>query len=310
MARIPGTDLHPSTLALGGNVFGWTADEDEAFDVLNTYAAAGGNFIDTADMYSEWADGNSGGESESIIGRWLERRGRRDDILIATKVGKKSDRKGLSRDTILKAADESLKRLGVDTIDLYYAHEDDPNTPLEETLAAFGELIAQGKVRYIGASNYSAERLQQAVDVALANALPRYCVLQPEYNLMERDYEGALSDTVIRNNLVTVPYFSLASGFLTGKYRPGEDVESQRSDSASRYLDARGKRVLEVLDELADNHGVPVATISLAWLAARPEVISPLASARTTDQLGDLLAVNHTELSDDEVQALNDASGI
>lgn len=309
MAKIGSTDLDVFPLALGGNVFGWTADEKQSFAVLDTYAAAGGNFIDTADMYSAWASGNSGGESETIIGRWLAARGKRQEMIIGTKVGKHPQFNGLSAKTIGVAAENSLKRLGTDYIDLYYAHADDENTPLEETLGAFDALVRQGKVRYIAASNYTAPRLAQALAVSDREGLARYVALQQHYNLMERDkYEGELADLVLRERLSSVPYFALASGFLTGKYRPGSKVESQRAQSAGAYLNEKGIRVLAALDEVAAAHNASVATIALAWLLAQPTVVAPIASARTVEQLPDLLRVAEVPLSNAELRRLNEAS--
>jgi aryl-alcohol dehydrogenase-like predicted oxidoreductase len=309
MAKISSTELDVFPLALGGNVFGWTADEKQSFAVLNAYAAAGGNFIDTADMYSVWAPGNLGGESETIIGRWLATRGKREEMIIATKVGMHPKLKGLSAKTIAAAAENSLKRLGTDYIDLYYSHADDEKTPLEETLGAFDALVRQGKVRYIAASNYTAPRLAQALAVSDRDGLARYVALQQHYNLMERDkYEGELADLVIRERLSSVPYFALASGFLTGKYRPGSKVESQRAESAGSYLNEKGIRVLTALDEVAAAHDISVTTTALAWLAAQPTVVAPIASARTTEQLPDLLRVAEVRLSNAELQRLNQAS--
>ena len=309
MAKISSTELDVFPLALGGNVFGWTADEKQSFAVLNGYAAAGGNFIDTADMYSVWAPGNLGGESETIIGRWLATRGKREEMIIATKVGLHPKLKGLSAKTIAAAAENSLKRLGTEYIDLYYAHADDEKTPLEETLGAFDALVRQGKVRYIAASNYTAPRLAQALAVSDRDSLARYVALQQHYNLMERDkYEGELADLVLRERLSSVPYFALASGFLTGKYRPGSKVESQRAETAGAYLNEKGIRVLTVLDEVAAAHGISVTTTALAWLAAQPTVVAPIASARTTEQLPDLLRVAEVRLTNAELQRLNQAS--
>ena len=290
-------------------MFGWTADEKQSFAVLNAYAAAGGNFIDTADMYSAWAPGNLGGESETIIGQWLATRGKREEMIIATKVGMHPKLKGLSAKTIAAAAENSLKRLGTDYIDLYYAHADDEKTPLEETLGAFDALVREGKVRYIAASNYTAPRLAQALAVSDRDGLARYVALQQHYNLMERGkYEGELADLVIREGLSSVPYFALASGFLTGKYRPDSKVESQRAETAGAYLNEKGIRVLTALDEVAAAHGISVTTTALAWLAAQPTVAAPIASARTTEQLPDLLRVAEVRLSNAELQRLNQAS--
>jgi aryl-alcohol dehydrogenase-like predicted oxidoreductase len=309
MAKISSTDLDVHGLALGGNVFGWTADEEESFAVLDGYAAGGGNFIDTADVYSAWAPGNSGGESETILGRWLASRGRRDQTIIATKVGKHPQFQGLSAKTVRAAAENSLKRLETEYIDLYYAHADDEQTPLEETLGAFDALIREGKVRYIAASNYTAPRLAEALAVSDREGLARYVALQQHYNLVERDkYEGELADLVAREGLSSFPYYALAAGFLTGKYRPGAKVQSQRAQGASAYLNEKGIKVLTTLDEVAAAHNTAVATIALAWLAAQPTVVAPIASARTTEQLPDLLRVSDVRLSDAELRKLNEAS--
>ncbi|HUQ59840.1 aldo/keto reductase [Lentzea sp.] len=306
MGILSTTDLTVSRLCLGGNVFGWTADEGQSFAVLDAYVAAGGNFVDTADSYSAWAEGNSGGESETIIGRWLARRDDRDQLVVATKVGMLAGFKNQKRDTILSSADRSLKRLGVDHIDLYYNHLDDPGTPLEETLAAYDELVRQGKVRYVAASNFSAERLAEALEIQEREGFAKFVALQPEYNLVSRDeFEGALQQTVAEHGLATVPYWSLAKGFLTGKYRPGIAVESARANAASQYLDEHGLQVLEVLDELAETHGTTVASVALAWLAQQPTVAAPIASARTLEQLNDLTPVLELELSQDEVDRLS-----
>jgi aryl-alcohol dehydrogenase-like predicted oxidoreductase len=301
MAKLGNTDLDVHGLNLGGNVFGWTADEVQSFAVLDAYSAAGGNFIDTADSYMI-----NGGESESVIGDWMARRGRRDDMVIATKVGMWKQRPGLSAENIRKAADDSLRRLGTDHIDLYYAHRDDEETPLEETLGAFDELVRAGKVRHIGASNYSATRLREALAVSDREGFARYAVLQPHYNLMERDYERDLAPLVQREGLVTLPFFGLAKGFLTGKYRSKDAAgDSPRAEGALSYLDERGKRALAALDEVAAAHRVPVAAVSLAWLAAQPTVAAPIASARTLEQLADLLAAVELRLTEDELGSLS-----
>jgi aryl-alcohol dehydrogenase-like predicted oxidoreductase len=309
MAKISSTDLEVFPLALGGNVFGWTANEKESFAVLDAYSAAGGNFIDTADVYSAWAPGNSGGESETIIGKWLAQRNQRDRVIIGTKVGMHPQLKGLSAKTIRSAAEKSLKRLGTDHIDLYYAHVDDEKTALEETLGAFDSLVREGKVRYIAASNYTAPRLAEALAVSDREGFPRYVALQQHYNLVERDkYEGELADLVSREGLSSFPYFALASGFLTGKYRPGVKVESGRAERAGGYLNEKGVKILAALDQVATAHNEAVATIALAWLAAQPTVVAPIASARTTEQLPELLRVADVRLSSADLQVLNGAS--
>jgi aryl-alcohol dehydrogenase-like predicted oxidoreductase len=306
MALIPRTDLDVFGLCLGGNVFGWTATRDESFTVLDAYLAGGGNFVDTADVYMAGVPGNSGGESETIIGEWLAARGNRDDVVIATKVGKLAGFDDLRAETIHKAAENSLGRLGVETIDLYYAHFDDTGTPLAETLGAFGELIEAGKVRYIAASNYSGPRLAEAIETAEREGLPRYVALQPHYNLMERDYESDQREVCEREDLACFPFFALAKGFLTGKYRPGGDaVDSPRAGAAAAYLDERGERMLEALDAIAAAHGVAPAAVAVAWLREQPTVLAPIASARNEDQLGPLLAAATLELSDDELSRLS-----
>jgi aryl-alcohol dehydrogenase-like predicted oxidoreductase len=305
MPILSNTDLTVSRLCLGGNVFGWTADEDQSFAVLDAYTEAGGNFLDSADVYSAWAEGNSGGESEAIIGRWLATRDR-DQIVVATKVGMLTGFNNQKRDTILSSAERSLKRLGVDHIDLYYNHLDDPNTPLEETLAAYDQLVKDGKVRYVAASNFSAERLAKALEIQEREGFAKFVALQPEYNLVSRSqFEGSLQETVAKHGLATVPYYSLARGFLTGKYRPGVDVQSPRAGAASKHLDEHGLQVLEVLDELAETHRTSVAAVALAWLAQQPTVAAPIASARTLEQLSDLLPVLDLELTQAEVDRLS-----
>jgi aryl-alcohol dehydrogenase-like predicted oxidoreductase len=308
---LPGTDLEVSEICLGGNVFGWTADRDASFEVLDAFLAGGGNFIDTADSYSSFAPGNSGGESETILGEWLAARpGARERVVLATKVGKLPGATGLAPENIERAAAGSLERLGTDQIDLYYAHEDDPQTPIEDTLVAFAGLIDQGRVRHIAASNYTAPRLVEALRTAERAGLPRYVALQPQYSLVARgEYEGDLRDMCESEGLACIPYWGLASGFLTGKYRPGgPQVDSPRAASAAVHLDERGIAVLAALDEIAGAHDAEVATVALAWLLAQPTVLAPIASARNAEQLRPLLAVPGLELSDDEVERLRDAS--
>jgi aryl-alcohol dehydrogenase-like predicted oxidoreductase len=306
MALIPRTDLDVFGLCLGGNVFGWTANRDESFAVLDAYSAAGGNFVDTADVYMAGAPGNSGGESETIIGEWLAARaGKRDDFIIATKVGKLPGLDNLRAETIRKGADDSLKRLGVETIDLYYAHFDDPDTPLVETLGAFGELIEAGKVRYIAASNYSGARLTEALEIAERDGLPRYVALQPHYNLMERDYESDQMAVCEREDIACFPFYALAKGFLTGKYRPGgEKIDSVRAEGASQYLDERGEKMLSALDAIAAAHGVQPAAVAVAWLREQPTVLAPIASARNEKQLEPLIASASLELTSEELDRL------
>jgi aryl-alcohol dehydrogenase-like predicted oxidoreductase len=310
MRPVGATGLSVFPLCLGSNIFGWTIDEAQSFAVLDAYVAAGGNFIDTADSYSSWADGNRGGESETIIGQWLASRGNRDQMVIATKVGKLPGSTGLSAATVRRAADASLARLQTDRIDLLYAHLDDEDTPLAETLGAFGELVGEGKVRYIGASNYGAPRLAEALETARAEGLPAYVALQPHYNLVHRsEYEGALAALCARERIGCFPYYGIAGGFLTGKYRAGGgDGDSPRAGSARRYLDDRGLAVLDALDEVAAGRGTTIAGVALAWLAAQTAVVAPIASARTPEQLDELLAVTRLDLGDDELARLTAAS--
>ncbi len=302
--------LAVSPLALGGNVFGWTADEAESFAVLDAYAAGGGNFIDTADAYSAWVPGNKGGESETVIGDWLTSRRNRSEVVVATKVGAHPDYKGLSPATIKAAVDESLTRLRTDYIDLYYTHYDDESVEVSEIIGTLDELVQAGKVREIAASNISARRLEESLAFSAREGLARYVALQPHYNLVSRDtYEGELADLAAREGVGAVPYWALASGFLTGKYRPGTDVDSARAAKAGRHLATeRGPRVLQALDTVAAAHQAEVATVALAWLAARPTVVAPLASARTVSQLAPLLAVADLTLTEPELDLLNEAS--
>ncbi|MEU0743869.1 aldo/keto reductase [Streptomyces sp. NPDC006134] len=310
LRKLGSSDLEVFPLALGGNVFGWTADEAASFAVLDAYTAAGGNFVDTADAYSAWADGNSGGESETLIGKWLKARGNRADVVIATKVSQHPEYPGLSAANIKAAADASLRRLGTDHIDLYYTHFDQPEVPVEEIIGALDELVKAGKVRHIAASNISAERLRASLDFSEREGLARYVALQPHYNLVSRDtYEGELRDTAQRAGLAAVPYYALASGFLTGKYRPGAAVDSPRAGKAAQYLQTeRGQRVLAALDEIAQAHDAPMATVALAWLAAQPTVAAPIASARTVEQLPALLGVAELTLTEAELGRLTEAS--
>ncbi|HEY6758403.1 MAG TPA: aldo/keto reductase [Baekduia sp.] len=311
MTMLGTSGLDVSTLCLGTNVFGWNVDETSAHAVLDAYVAGGGNFIDTADAYSAWIEGNRGGESETIIGTWLAKHpAQRDDVVVATKVSRLAPNTGLSRAAILGAADASLQRLQVDHIDLYWAHYDDPDTELEETLSAFGELIDAGKVRHIGASNYAAPRLAAALALADEKGLPKYVALQPDYSLVEREYEQTLAPVVAEHDLAVVPYFALAKGFLTGKYRPGgAAVDSPRAGAAAAYLERPDAvAILDALDAVAAAHGTTVAAAGLAWLAAQPHVVSPIASARTVEQLAELLPVNDLRLTDSEVEQLSAAS--
>ncbi|MEU1556508.1 aldo/keto reductase [Streptomyces scabiei] len=310
LRKLGTSDIEVFPLSLGGNVFGWTADEAQSFAVLDAYAAAGGNFVDTADSYSAWVEGHTGGESESIIGRWVRSRGNRDDVVIATKVSQHPEYQGLTAANIKAAADASLARLGTDHIDLYYTHFDRPEVPVEEIVTALDDLVRAGKVRAIAASNITPERLKASLDFSDAEGLARYVAVQPHYNLVSRDtYEGPLQTVAADAGLSAVPYFALAKGFLTGKYRPGTTVDSPRAAGAGAYLATpAGTRVLAALDEIAESRGAAHATVALAWLAARPTVAAPIASARNLDQLPDLLAVADLTLTPEELRRLTDAS--
>ncbi|MEU8982954.1 aldo/keto reductase [Streptomyces sp. NPDC048309] len=310
LRKLGSSDLEVFPLSLGGNVFGWTADEAQSFAVLDAYAAAGGNFVDTADSYSAWIEGNKGGESETVIGKWVKARGNRSDVVIATKVSQHPDYPGLSGANIKAAAEASLRRLDTDYIDLYYTHFDKPEVPVEEIIGALDELVKAGKVREIGASNISAERLQESLEFSDREGLARYVALQPHYNLVSRDtYEGPVRDLASRSGLAAMPYFALASGFLTGKYRPGTTVDSARAEGAAKHLETeRGQKVLAALDEVAQAHDAPVATVALAWLAAQPTVAAPIASARNVEQLPALLGVADLVLTDAELTSLTKAS--
>jgi aryl-alcohol dehydrogenase-like predicted oxidoreductase len=305
--------LEVSPLCFGGNVLGWTADEPTSFRVLDAFVAAGMNFIDTADVYSKWAPGNHGGESETILGRWMKLRENRDQVIIATKVGADMgpQGKGLSRAYIVRAVDASLRRLQTDYIDLYQSHIDDVETPLEETLGTFADLVAQGKIRAIGASNYDAERLAQALDASRRHGHPRYESLQPKYNLCARaGYEAALEPLCRDAGLGVISYSSLASGFLTGKYRTDTDVsKSARGEGVKhQYFNDRGFRVLHALDEVAQQHRSSPAAVALAWLIARPPMTAPIASATSVDQLNELIAGTRLELAPAAIERLNQAS--
>jgi aryl-alcohol dehydrogenase-like predicted oxidoreductase len=291
-------------------VFGWSIDERRSFAVLDAYVEAGGNFIDTADTYGRRGPAGAG-ESERVIGRWMAARGNREQLVIATKVGMSSELHGLAQATIRDAAAASLERLGIERIDLYYAHRDDPDTPLEQTLAAFGALIDEGKIRYAGASNYSASRLSEALEIGKRDGMASYVALQPHYNLMERaQYEGELADLCRRAGIACVPFFGLAQGFLTGKYRrEGEQVDSPRAAGVhDSYVNERGFAVLDVLDQIAAAHDTAVAAVALAWLRAQPTVVAPIASATSPEQLSELLASVTLELSGEELARLGDVS--
>jgi aryl-alcohol dehydrogenase-like predicted oxidoreductase len=298
-------------LILGGNVFGWTADRAASFSILDAFVAGGGRMIDTADSYSSWIPGNAGGESESIIGEWLTARGRRDDVLIATKVGAEVfGSRGLAPERIARAVEESLKRLRTDHIDLYFAHYDDPQTPLEATLEAFDTLVSSGKVRAIGASNYTPDRLRAALDTSAARSLASYSVLQPEYNLVERSkFEGALQELCVERGLAAVPYFALASGFLTGKYRSSADAAQRaRGGAVARYLNDYGFGVLKALETVAEQSRATPAQVALAWLAAQPAVAAPIASATRVAQVEELLGAMRLTLTAEQLATLDEAS--
>ncbi|BAI76341.1 aldo/keto reductase (plasmid) [Azospirillum sp. B510] len=305
--------LTVSPLCFGGNVFGWTADEATSFRLLDAFVDAGFNFVDTADVYSAWASGNQGGESETIIGKWMKSRGNRDRIVLATKVGSEMGpgRKGLSPAWIRTAVEDSLRRLQTDRIDLYQSHWDDPATPFEDTLGTYRELIDQGKVRAIGASNLTAPRLREALEVSARAGLPRYETLQPEYNLYSRQgYEAELEGLCRENGLGVINYYSLASGFLTGKYRSAGDAgKSARGNGAvSKYLNDRGRAILAALDEVAGRHGATPAQVAIAWLIARPGLTAPIASASKPEQIGDLIAAARLPLDGEDIARLTEAS--
>ncbi len=312
MRQLGISGLEVSPLAFGGNVFGWTVDESTSFKLLDAFVATGFNFIDTADVYSKWAPGNKGGESETILGNWLKSRGNRQKVIIATKVGMEMGpgQRGLSKAYILRAAEASLKRLQTDYIDLYQSHADDAESPFAETLEAYAQLLKEGKVRAIGASNYSAERLREALQASKQLGLPVYQSLQPNYNLYERaGYESGLEAVCRENGMGVIPYFSLASGFLTGKYRSEADLAaSKRGQFVKKYLNDRGFRILSALDEVArEIHSTP-AKISLAWLIARPGITAPIASATSLEQLKDLIGAVELKLDQAVIERLNEAS--
>ncbi|HYM16223.1 MAG TPA: aldo/keto reductase [Dehalococcoidia bacterium] len=312
--RLGATDLAVSNLCLGTMQFGWTADERASSEVLDAFVAAGGNFIDTADIYSRWAKGNHGGEAEEIVGRWLQARGNRRDVVVATKVRgemwKGADGEGLSRAHITRAVEDSLRRLQIDTIDLYQCHWPDEGTPIEETLAVFGELIAAGKVRYIGASNYSAAQLRAALDTASVRGLPAFATLQPHHNLVHRaEYEEELAALCVTAGIGVIPYSPLAGGFLTGKYRKGQPLPaSQRAGGVKKYLNDEGYAVVDALAGVAGSHGTTIAAAALAWELTRPGIQSPIIGANSTDQLSALLPGAELALAADEIAALDAAS--
>lgn len=304
--------LQVRPIAFGGNVFGWSADEKATFALLDAFVDAGFNLVDTADAYSAWVPGNQGGESETLIGKWFARSGKRDKVVLATKVAKWAERPGLSADNINAAVEDSLRRLQTDVIDLYQAHEDDESVPLESTLAAFARLIEQGKVRAIGASNYSAQRLADALKVSADYHLPRYETLQPEYNLYDRaGYETALEPLAQREGLGVISYYSLASGFLSGKYRHADDAVKSSARGRTvvdRYLNPRGLALLEALDDIASRHAATASQVALAWLIARPSISAPIVSATGVEQLQELLKAADLTLSAQDVAEL-DAAG-
>ncbi len=310
--KLGNSGLEVSPLCLGGNVFGWTADEKTSFEILDALAAADFNFIDTADVYSRWVPGHQGGESETIIGNWLKRTGNRKKVIIATKAGMEMGpgEKGLSRSYILRAVERSLERLQTDYIDMYQAHKDDPETPLEETLEAFAELIKKGKVRAIGASNYTADRLAAALEISEQHGYPRYESLQPHYNLYDRaEYESTLEPLCLAKGLGVIPYFALASGFLTGKYRSEADLaKSPRGQMVKKYLDERGLRILAALDQVAQKFHSTPGKVALAWLMARPSITAPIASATSVEQLRDLIDAANLQLDRASIELLNQAS--
>ncbi len=310
--KLGNTAVEVSALCLGGNVFGWTVDEAQSFRLLDAFVAAGGNFIDTADAYSVWVPGHKGGESETILGKWMKSRGNRATVVIATKVGWEmgGDKKGLSKAYILRAVEDSLQRLQTDYIDLYQSHKDDPSTPVDETLEAYAQLVKAGKVRAIGASNFGAERLRESLETSSRRGWPRYVSLQPHYNLMERaDFEQKLEPLCLEQGIGVITYFSLAAGFLTGKYRSEADLgKSPRGNFAKKYLDERGRRVLAALDAVAARLNSTPTAVSLAWLLARPSVTAPIASATTLEQLEALVSATRLELDRGAIEALDQAS--
>jgi len=305
------TGIMVSPLCFGGNVFGWTVDEAQSHHLLDAVVDSGLNFIDTADVYSTWAHGGEGGQSETIIGNWLKKTGKRDSVIIATKVGKDmgNGKKGLSKAYITKAVEDSLKRLQTDYIDLYQSHDDDQTVPLEETLSAFGDLIKQGKVRAIGASNYNAQRLQEAMNASKQYNLPAYQTLQPLYNLYDREaYEKELEPVCVANNLGVINFYALASGFLTGKYRTEEDLAKTSRQSNKKYFNERGFKILKGLDEVAARYNANPAQVALAWQMARPSITAPIASATSIEQLQDLIKATELKLDNDAIQIISAAS--
>jgi aryl-alcohol dehydrogenase-like predicted oxidoreductase len=310
--KLGSSDIEIAPLVFGGNVFGWTTDDNRTFELLDAFVDAGFNAVDTADVYSAWVPGNKGGESETAIGNWFKKSGKRDKIILATKVGSEMGpgKKGLSKKYILEAVESSLTRLQTDYIDLYQSHYDDPNTPIEETMEAYNELVKAGKVRIIGASNFSADRLEESVKIGLQEGFTAYQTFQPEFNLFDRqDFEENIAPFTIDNNVSVISYFSLASGFLSGKYRSKEDLKgSKRSGMVEKYLTERGFKILSALDEIAAEYNSNPATISLAWIIANPAVTAPIASATTLDQLKQLTEAATIELDEAALEKLTDAS--
>jgi len=306
MITIPETDLVVHELCLGSNIFGSNADESQSHAVMDAYFSHGGNFIDTADVYNQWVEGHVGGESETIIGSWMKARGNRASMVIATKVSMLNRRPGLSAANIFAACEESLNRLQTDYIDLYYSHKDDETVDMEETLAAYGQLIAEGKVRYIAASNFSPERLRLAMKTSSENYLPSYCAVQELYNLVDRTkYEGVMAQTVADLGISNIPFYGIARGFLSGKYRPGVDeVDSKRAAGAREYATEKGFAIVAAMDEISEAHNkAPLSAIALGWLRAQPTVSAPIASARTVAQLEEIIQI--VELTVEEIEALN-----
>jgi len=310
--KLGNSGLEVAPLAFGGNVFGWTTDEPTSFALLDGFIDAGFNLIDTADMYSTWVEGHKGGESETILGKWLKHSGKREKVIIASKVGKEMgpNLQGLSKTYILQAVEASLRRLQTDYIDLYQSHADDPDTPLEETLEAYDQLIKQGKIRAIGASNYSAERLAQSLEVSEQTGYPRYESLQPLFNLYDRDdYEKELEPLCREKGIGVISYFSLGSGFLTGKYRSEDDLtNSARGEFVKKYLNERGFRIIRALDSVAQEHNMTPAQVALAWLISNPSITAPIASATNLEQLNELIEATTIELNPSVIARLNQAS--
>lgn len=310
--RLGNTDLHVYPITFGGNVFGWTIDKKQSFEILDAFTGAGFNFIDTADVYSRWVPGNQGGESELIIGSWLKKNNNRDSVIIATKVGADmgNGRRDLSKNYILKAAEDSLRRLQTDYIDLYQTHWDDETTPIDETLEAYAQLIQEGKVRHIGASNLSPARLKDSLQIAAKNGLPAYETFQPQYNLYEREeFEAEIEPICLEHNLGVLNYYSLASGFLTGKYRSKDDLgKSQRGGGVEKYLDDRGFKILAALDEVAKKLNTTPATVALSWLIHRPSVTAPIVSATSINQLESIIKAPDLAIIKHEIDFLTQAS--